>query len=166
LRFSSESMQMWTHYDINDNLLSAIKGRKRLILWHPLELKHLYHNVSASAVVDVENPDLNRFPEFKHAWEVRWEGFLEQGDILFIPAMWWHNVRSLTPCYGLNVFWRHLPRDMYQVNDLYGNKDLVAAQTAQKAFMKAKEALASLPEEYQKFFIQKLLIEFSQETPK
>ena len=157
LRFSSQDVQMWTHYDINDNLLCGIRGRKRLILFHPEEIRHLYPEGTASAVLDVETPDLARFPRFAKA--VKWEGILEEGDVLFISAMWWHNVRTLTPCYGLNVFFRHLPEASYQSNDLYGNKDPLLAVAAEKALKQAVASLSNLPDEYKRFFARKAIME-------
>lgn len=157
LRISSADVQMWTHYDINDNILCGVRGRKRLLLWHPEEIRHLYPDGTSSRVLDVEHPDLNQFPKFAKA--VAWEGTLEEGDVLFIPAMWWHNVRTLTPCYGVNVFFRHLPEEAYQPNDLYGNKDPVSAVAAQKSLQAAFEALDQLPEEYKAFFGRKMILD-------
>ncbi len=157
LRFSSQDIEMWTHYDINDNLLSGVRGRKRLVLFHPEEIRHLYPEGTASAVLNVDAPDLAWFPRFAKA--VKWEGILEEGEVLFIPAMWWHNVRTLTPCYGVNVFFRHLPSASYQANDLYGNKDPVLAVAAEKALKQAIASLSDLPEDYKRFFARKLIMQ-------
>ena len=56
-------------------------------------------NVSA---VNVEHPDLNEHPEFANA--AYSECILCPGDMLFIPAKYWHYVRSLTPAMSVN-FW-------------------------------------------------------------
>ena len=37
-----------------------------------------------SEVLDIDNPDLNKFPRFTQA--TRYEGILQAGDILFIPG--------------------------------------------------------------------------------
>ena len=42
--------------------------------------------------VDIESPDLTRFPRFSEAR--RLECSLGPGDLLFMPAFWWHEVRS------------------------------------------------------------------------
>ena len=42
--------------------------------------------------VDIEYPDLARFPRFSEARRVECE--LGAGDVLFMPAFWWHEVRS------------------------------------------------------------------------
>lgn len=89
--------------------------------------------------MDVENPDLEKFPRFADAMKCCIQLVLKPGDMLFIPgkfvslsvcvieflfyaAMWAHNVRALTPCVSVNVFWRHLDPALYQKKDLYGNK--------------------------------------------
>ena len=56
-------------------------------------------NVSA---IDVEAPDLARFPRF--AGVERLEGVLGPGEGLLIPAGCWHHVRSLSPAFSVS-FW-------------------------------------------------------------
>ena len=43
--------------------------------------------------------------------------------MLFIPSLWFHNVVSLDFSVAVNVFWRSLPKEMYDPKDTYGNKD-------------------------------------------
>jgi [protein]-arginine 3-hydroxylase / protease len=56
-------------------------------------------NISA---VDVEAPDLQRFPEFQDAAYVH--TIMRPGDMLFIPARWWHFVKSLSTSTSV-TFW-------------------------------------------------------------
>lgn len=42
--------------------------------------------------VDIANPDLDEFPKFARAR--RLECTLRPGDVLFMPAFWWHEVQS------------------------------------------------------------------------
>jgi hypothetical protein len=56
-------------------------------------------NVSS---VDVEHPDLARFPNFAKARHM--DAILGPGDALFLPKGWWHYVRALTPSFSVN-FW-------------------------------------------------------------
>ncbi|XP_068123312.1 bifunctional peptidase and arginyl-hydroxylase JMJD5 isoform X2 [Hyperolius riggenbachi] len=55
------------------------------------------------AQVDIENPDLGRFPEFKQA--AYQECILRPGQILFIPVKWWHYVRSLDISFSVSFWW-------------------------------------------------------------
>ena len=57
-------------------------------------------NVSA---VDIEAPDLGRFPEFQRAACL--EVVLGPGDGLFIPAGCWHHVRSLSTAFSISFWW-------------------------------------------------------------
>ena len=66
----------------------------------------------------------NRFLTKESAKKLRCT-FLEAGDILYIPALWFHNVTSLNFCVSVNLFWKQLESEQYQTKDLYGNKDLV-----------------------------------------
>ncbi|CAH1249299.1 TYW5 [Branchiostoma lanceolatum] len=82
-RIGSPGVQLWTHYDIMDNLLIQVSGRKRVVLFSPRDATHLYLTGDKSAVLDLENPDLERFPQFCQARP--YTCTLEPGDILFIP---------------------------------------------------------------------------------
>lgn len=76
-----------------DNLLIQVNGRKRVVLFSPRDATKLYLNGDKSEVLDIDNPDLSRYPKFAEA--TPYECFMEPGDVLFIPAMWFHNVMSL-----------------------------------------------------------------------
>lgn len=56
-------------------------------------------------MVDVEQPDLVRFPALARARGL--EVTLEAGDTLWLPAYWWHHVRQLDeglPNLSLNMW--------------------------------------------------------------
>jgi len=108
-----------------------------------------------SGIIDIDNVDLETYPKFAH---VEWhECVLEPGDVLFIPAMWFHNVTALDFAVSVNVFWKHLDEDCYDSKDVYGNKDLLPAQRAQQGIDKALKTLDSLPVEYKDFYARKLI---------
>ena len=76
-----------------DNLLIQVTGQKRVVLFSPRDATKLYLNGDKSEVLDIDNPDLKKYPKFVDA--VQYECFMEPGDVLFIPALWFHNVISL-----------------------------------------------------------------------
>ncbi|XP_043988888.1 tRNA wybutosine-synthesizing protein 5 [Gambusia affinis] len=154
-RISSCGLQLWTHYDVMDNLLAQVTGRKRVALYRPQDALHLYLNGDKSEVLDVDAPDLKRFPEFIKA--KRYDCVLEPGDLLFIPALWFHNTLALHFGVGVNVFWRHLPADAYDKKDPYGNKDPVAAARALQTLERALHALDELPAEYRDFYGRRMV---------
>ncbi|KAK7506779.1 hypothetical protein BaRGS_00002254 [Batillaria attramentaria] len=155
-RIASKGLQLWTHYDIMDNMLIQVTGHKRVVLFSPQEAENLYLDGDKSSVLDIDNPDLSKYPRFAHA--VRMEGRLEPGDILFIPALWFHNVISEDAGVAVNVFWKHLSDEMYDHKDTYGNKDLVLAQRAMQIVDGAIKALDKLPEDYRDFYARRLVL--------
>jgi lysine-specific demethylase 8 len=97
------------HFDMLWNLFVQVRGSKRFILFSPEDAGNLYypHRPFEWAVhfspVDVESPDLARHPRFSQATPMEVE--VREGDILFIPPLWWHHVRSLAPSISLNLWW-------------------------------------------------------------
>ncbi|XP_029967549.1 tRNA wybutosine-synthesizing protein 5 isoform X1 [Salarias fasciatus] len=161
-RISSQALQLWTHYDVMDNLLAQVTGRKRVVLYSPRDALHLYLSGDKSEVLDIDNPDLTLFPDFVKA--KRYECVLEPGDLLFIPALWFHNTLALQFGVGVNVFWRHLPADSYDRKDPYGNKDPVAAGRALQALERALHALDELPVDYRDFYGRRMIHRIQKRT--
>lgn len=98
------------HFDRAQNLYAQLYGRKRWILFSPDQSDRLHwpapdlrEEMLQFSPVDAERPDLERFPRFAEAEPI--EVILEAGELLFLPAGWWHQVRSLEPAISLNVFW-------------------------------------------------------------
>ncbi|GFO09631.1 tRNA wybutosine-synthesizing protein 5 [Plakobranchus ocellatus] len=153
-RIASKGTQLWTHYDVMDNLLIQVIGRKKVVLFAPKDVDYLYMSGDKSRILDVDSPDLLKFPKFAQARRV--EGYLEPGDVLFIPALWFHNMTYVDFGVAVNVFWRHLDAKFYDTKDPYGNKDLLPAQRATQIVDRALKALEELPEEYQDFYARRL----------
>jgi hypothetical protein len=83
------------HFDLTNNLLAQITGRKQLVLVPPSESsKMAHHRHVFSEVHDLTDPAcLARHPQ---AAGVRhFEVEIGPGDLLYIPVGWWHQVRSL-----------------------------------------------------------------------
>jgi len=94
------------HRDLIDNVLVQIFGRKRLLLFSP-EQSALLGTWQSSPLldgtgVDPENPDGSAHPRFAEAR--RLECILEPAEMLFIPAGWFHHVRSLSVSFSVNFF--------------------------------------------------------------
>uniref|UniRef100_A0A4W6FS71 tRNA-yW synthesizing protein 5 n=1 Tax=Lates calcarifer TaxID=8187 RepID=A0A4W6FS71_LATCA len=150
-RISSCGLQLWTHYDVGVTC--------RIFLCYILQI---LPSGDKSEVLDIDAPDLKRFPEFVKA--KRYECVLEPGDLLFIPALWFHNTTALQFGVGVNVFWRHLPADSYDKKDPYGNKDPVAATRALQALERALRALDELPADYQDFYGRRMIQRIQKQT--
>uniref|UniRef100_UPI00358F59CE tRNA wybutosine-synthesizing protein 5 isoform X2 n=1 Tax=Myxine glutinosa TaxID=7769 RepID=UPI00358F59CE len=154
LRVSSASLHLWTHYDVMDNLLMQVTGYKRVVLFSPEDVEFLYLRGDKSEILDIDFPDLTRFPEFPRA--TRYECNLQPGDTLYIPALWMHNVLALTFSIGINVFWRHLPVSCYNSRDKYGNCDAPDATRGLSLLEKALGALRDLPAEHRAFYARRM----------
>ncbi|XP_008065135.2 lysine-specific demethylase 8 isoform X1 [Carlito syrichta] len=95
------------HQDPQQNFLAQVMGRKYIRLYSPQESgavypheTHLLHNTSQ---VDVENPDLEKFPQFAEAPFL--SCILSPGEILFIPVKYWHYVRALDLSFSVSFWW-------------------------------------------------------------
>lgn len=111
------------HYDAVDGTLMQLHGAKKLVLFPPSQMYNLYpfplyvhlrHGFklrSWFSRVYPEQPDFKSFPRLAAALQHKHEVILEQGEIIYIPAGWWHEVTALgneMVC-SVNRFWRVYP---------------------------------------------------------
>jgi len=155
LRVSSSRVRVWTHYDVMDNIYCQVVGHKQAVLWPPSEAEKLYLVGDKSKVIDIDHPDLEKFPLFPMAKQYRAE--LEPGDILFIPALWFHNMLARDFGVAVNVFWRELPINLYDPKDPYGNRDHLPAAKALRMLDNVMKQLQDLPEDYRDFYARRLV---------
>ncbi|KNH09561.1 leucine carboxyl methyltransferase [Perkinsela sp. CCAP 1560/4] len=149
LRVSSENVQLWTHYDIMDNVLCQIVGSKKVLLYPPNAYTDLRMRDSVSRILDPENDPVLR----KNALEI----VLQPGDVLFIPALWFHSITALSPSIGINIFWKHLDSNYYSSNDNYGNHDLIPMIEARKKLIEqVQDAMSAVPVGYRNFTLQQI----------
>jgi hypothetical protein len=81
------------HHDPMNVILCQVSGKKRIKLWAPSQTPFLYNFVGVFCEVDVDKPDLQRYPLFALARPL--EFVIEPGEVLFIPVGWWHYVKAL-----------------------------------------------------------------------
>ncbi|WP_375286743.1 cupin-like domain-containing protein [Sphingomonas sp.] len=109
-----------THYDMSNNLACCMVGRRRFTLFPPDQVANLYPGPleptpggQVVSMVDLRAPDLDRYPRFIDALAAAQVADLEPGDVLFYPALWWHNVEALDPFNVLvNYWWNAAPAFM------------------------------------------------------
>lgn len=107
-----------THYDFSNNIACNLVGHRRFTLFPPDQIANLHPGPleptpggQVVSMVDLRNPDFERFPSFREALEAAQVAELEPGDLLIYPAMWWHNVEALDPFnVMINYWWNATPR--------------------------------------------------------
>ena len=116
----SNRVRVAAHFDLPDNLACVVAGRRRFTLFPPEQVGNLYIGPldltpagQAISLVDVAQPDFERFPRFSQALEQAQTVELQPGDAVFIPSLWWHAVEALEPVSALvNFWWRQSPAFM------------------------------------------------------
>jgi mannose-6-phosphate isomerase-like protein (cupin superfamily) len=101
------------HYDLMENIGIVVAGRRRFTLFPPDEIKNLYVGPfeltparTPVSLVDLRNPDFDRFPKFADALKRAQMAELDPGDAIYIPFHWWHGVDSLEPVnLFINYWW-------------------------------------------------------------
>lgn len=130
------------HIDWIDNILTQIRGRKRVWLVSPEQSANMYPSKkydyrSTLSEVEPNTWDPQTHPRFADVTPI--EITLEPGHMLFIPHGWWHRVLGLTPSISINAFAHDLPGllrrqskayalDLLHRAGLYGRADCTCHQ--------------------------------------
>lgn len=153
--FGGRGSALNLHYDIDCShvFLTHFQTQKQVFLYPPSQSDFLYNlPFTNHSHVDVLNPDLERFPAFKHA--KGYKAIIEHGETLFIPKLWWHfvyyskggfslalraNDSIKSKAQGVTNLVRHFAFD-HGMNFLAGgkwkqHKDKKAIQNAQRAMV-------------------------------
>jgi hypothetical protein len=109
------------HYDPVETLHWMVRGKKRFICYRPGVSRYYPFPFGSTAPfisrVDPDHPDPVRFPLFQRADAV--EFTVNAGELLYLPAYWWHQVYSEAALnISLNFVWfasrwknlQHLPQ--------------------------------------------------------
>jgi hypothetical protein len=99
------------HCDYDDNIFAQIWGSKRIFLAPPHHDALLYPS-EANAILfgspfNPEAPDYEKFPLARQASMI--ECIVQPGDMLYVPAGWYHQVRALTFSLSSNRWARAVP---------------------------------------------------------
>ena len=98
----------FNHYDPDDNFLIQLNGRKQIRLFGLEYLESLYPNKLGSqgktiqSQVNLDSPDIEKYPLFATT-ECQYT-ILSPGEMLFIPAFYWHQVSALDSGISANIF--------------------------------------------------------------
>ncbi len=146
--FSGHGVRTWLHYDNNGchNLNAQVSGHKQCWLYSPQQLRRLHpfplgganpaHNCSQ---IDVEQPQPELAADLRAA--EAWHAELTAGDLLFIPAWWFHTFRHLGE-FNANVnFWWKPLRPAFNV---VAARQALIDVAARAGLTKSAEARATL----------------------
>ena len=99
------------HCDYDDNIFAQVWGEKRIFLAPPHHDEFLYvrqaNPMLFGSPFDPEAPDYERFPLARQAALV--EVIMAPGEMLYVPAGWYHQVRALTFSLSVNRWARARP---------------------------------------------------------
>jgi hypothetical protein len=101
------------HYDLDNNFFIQSYGFKKFLLYTPWEFYNLYPNSLFSKAphtskIDLSNPDMKKYPNFLRVKPK--EIIIAPGEMLFLPAYWWHQVYSIDLTISINIWWPPLRR--------------------------------------------------------
>jgi hypothetical protein len=99
------------HCDYDDNIFAQVWGSKRITLVPPHHEPFLYvreaNPVLFGSPVDPEAPDFERYPLARQAAPI--ECVVAPGELLYVPAGWYHQVRALSFSLSVNRWARGMP---------------------------------------------------------
>ena len=108
------------HCDYDDNVFAQIWGSKRISLAPPHHADFLYvreaNPVLFGSPFDPEAPDFERFPLARQAAVVAC--IVRPGDLLYVPAGWYHQVRALSFSLSANRWARAMPLALHNAEAL------------------------------------------------
>lgn len=103
------------HFDLLENLLCVVLGRKVVQLWHPAYGEKLYPGGGGQDLFSQVDPlsfDAAEFPDFVDALPLAHTVELEAGDALYLPCAWWHLVSAPPGVRTVSLsYWAQQPHD-------------------------------------------------------
>ena len=155
LRISSVGVRMWLHYDAMANILCHVSGRKSLRLYPPADVNKLSfpHGSTTSSIPDI-------FAYKSLPGTTQYDVELSPGDVLYIPSCWMHAAKPLTPCIGIDVFFRNFEGASYtHGRDVYSNRDATVYEKGRKKVHGIVNDFKDLPKDMRKFYLSRLVEE-------
>jgi tRNA wybutosine-synthesizing protein 4 len=135
------------------NILTQIVGEKEILVFHPSNVDELDipPGASSSLIADIFSTP------HRH---LGYHGVLKPGDAIYIPPVWPHATKPLTPNVGVNVFWRNFGDEAYDTGkDLYGNKDLAGYAEGRKVLERIVKGFKGVDDDTREFYVKRLAME-------
>jgi len=99
------------------------------------------HPKQQQSQVDPESPNLSKFPNYANI--KGYEVVLNEGDLLYLPPLWFHHVTALDPSISIN-FW---------------SPDISQSETERKAFELDPDLATKLETKIVKAFLRVIQLE-------
>lgn len=121
-------------YDWINNIFVQIRGRKQVVLASPEQDAFMYQRIREgsdywySYIEDPYQVDHSKFPLFSQATLL--QTVVHPGEILFIPANYWHWVYALDKSISMSFWWRR-----HRLTDLI-NRFFMQSPSEKDAFLK------------------------------
>lgn len=122
-------------------------GHRRFTLFPPDQIGNLYPGPleptpggQVVSMVNPAHPDLDRYPRFNEAMAASEVAELQPGDVLFYPALWWHQVEALDSFnIMMNYWWDVVPDcvDVPMASLLHGLLSIRTRSAAERAAWRA-----------------------------
>lgn len=102
------------HHDATHLFHLQVLGRKRWRFISPLQSPLLYNRNGVFSPIDLDKPDLHRFPLFAQAQVL--DVVVHPGEAVFLPLGWWHHVTSLDICISMSFSGMAYPNSFEYIN--------------------------------------------------
>ncbi|EDO37253.1 predicted protein [Nematostella vectensis] len=126
--FSSGGTKSVLHYDSLENINCLFSGNKNFVMIDKkyMNMTHIDRKDGSFSNVDVERVDMQKYPGLG---KVPWmNASMEEGDCMYIPWRWVHQVQSFGPRnLAVNIWWARFTQFNQTDCDtsIYKDKDLV-----------------------------------------
>jgi ribosomal protein L16 Arg81 hydroxylase len=124
------------HHDIMNIFMAQVKGRKHIRMIPPADMDLVYNDDGVYSPVDLRNPDYNTFPKLIEARIIELE--LCEGEVLFIPVGWWHDVSAFEMSITVSLTNFIFPNHFNFINPM---RQLQTAQQGQMHYFMPKDWL-------------------------
>lgn len=96
------------HYDATNNFFAQQYGEKQFTIFAPADSANVYplpidSKMAHLSAVNVDSPDLHAHPNFAMAKAYRFT--VKAGELLYLPAFWWHQVSSPGISTSVSIWW-------------------------------------------------------------
>lgn len=109
LWIAREGHYEYTHFDPDEGCLMIVQGEKQVRLISNEFLEEFKPNVIGSmgrtvqSSLELENLSNEELVNLKNV--VSYNSVIKPGEMLYIPALWWHQVSALSDGVSVNIFW-------------------------------------------------------------